>query len=153
MALEDFHKKIDTLAQFDIELEVMNILRDNYQRLLDMIKTQMLSGKDGYDRDVTIFGKDFYSDSWAWVKERHGVGIGKETDRITNFFQGYFYSYLQLNVEVKEFFFTSDVPYFDEIMLRSGKDILRLNKANLEIVTNEIIVPELQKRFAAKWNK
>lgn len=152
MPLDDFKKKIGVLSDFDIVKETMEIINLNAQYLETLLKQQLQAGRDGKNQPVTVFGRDQYRPLTIEIKQSYGFGLGAITNRITNYFQGNFYSSIFLKTSGTNFEFDSELDYFQDIIRQSGKQIMDLNKENLEIFSKEILIPELQKRFSEKWN-
>lgn len=148
MPLNNLYKKIRAIEMFDIEKETIDIINKNGYYLAALIRLQLQEGKDMFGEPVTIFGRDYYSDRTIFDKE-HGLypPLGKQTEWITNFKNGYFYSSLQVVASGRVFKAISDVPYFEEILKRSGDKIIKLNNAHLNEFRNEILIPELRRRF------
>lgn len=152
MPLNNLYKLIVSLSNFDIEKEIISIINEKRFYIEGLLRLQLQEGKDYEGKNITIFGKDYYSDSTVFEKERHGVGLGKETRFITNYMKGYFYSMLETKAEGRSFETISKVDYFDDIIRRSGDKIMKLNKEHLLQFSIEILIPELVKRFKAIQN-
>lgn len=151
MSLSNIKKLLQEAIQFDIEKETADILNQNDEILAQMLRDQLASGMDGNNQPVTIFGKPFYHDWTITHKKRHGKDrLAKETNWITNYMTGRFYRSIQFYAQGKTFEADSDVPYFDQIILRSGKQIMQLNAENLRIFKETILEPELQRRWRMK---
>jgi len=150
MPLKNLFKKIVALQEFDIEEETIDIINKNSEFLSDLLATQLASGKDANNENVTVFGRDYYSDSTVFNKQRHGYGLGKVTDRITNYMSGSFYHGLGVKTSGTRFIFSSNVPYYSDILSRSGDVIMKLSYDNLLIFRNEILVPELKARWRTR---
>lgn len=135
------------LRDFDFQAETIKIINENGFFLIALLRTQLAEGKDSQGKQVTVFGRPFYADRTVFNKERHGAGLGKQTDWITNYMSGAFYSQLQVITEGKAFRIDSAVPYFDEILSRSGRTIMELNKKNTQQFTKEILIPQLKARL------
>lgn len=148
MSLNNLKQLIADIKDFNIEKNIQEILILNKDFILNLLRTQMASGKDSKGNNTTIFGKDYYADRTIFDKE-HGnyPALGKVTDRITNFLTGAFYSELQLSVNGPSFKVTSGVSYFDDIILRSGDSILKLSEQNSKILNEQIILPQLRERW------
>jgi len=147
MPLDNVMKKIKALQFFDIEKETIDIINKNGYYITALLRTQLQQGKDMFGEPVTIFGRDFYADATIFDKERHGVGLGKQTEFITNYNSGAFYMSLKTVANGRTFKTESDVPYFSEILRRSGDRIMKLNNKNLGEFRNEILIPQLRQRF------
>lgn len=150
--LADFKSKIDALQNFNIELEMANIINLNSDYILDLLRTQLASGRDRNNEDITIFGSPFYAARTVQNKKKHGVGLGEETRWITNYMSGRFYNELRVTSDGTDMEFSSDVEYFENIIARSGTKILSLDRANLKLFTNDVLMPALKQRFEMKFN-
>lgn len=147
MPLNDFYNKIVALQEFDLEKEISEIIIQNSFYISGLLRTQLQEGRDGKGKLVTIFGKPYYSDLTIQDKYYHGVGLGKQTEFITNFMSGVFYASLKVRVSGNTFESYSEVDYFGEIIRRSGGVIMELDEIRLRELSEEIIIPELTKRF------
>lgn len=152
MPASNLFKKIEVLEDFDIIEETGKILTDNSEFISELLKRQLRLGKDGDGDNVKIFGKDFYSDRTIWEKEFHGVGFGKFTEWITNYMSGSFYAGIKVVANGKTFDLKSDVDYYEQIIQRSGTVIMQLNSENLRIVSEQIVLPNLQAVFKNRFN-
>lgn len=148
MPLNNLFKKIEALELFDIQKETIDIINENGYYITALLRLQLQEGKDMFDEPVTIFGRDYYSDRTIFDKE-HGnyPALGKQTEFITNYRMGYFYNSLVTVAQGRVFKTESNVPYFDEIIRRSGDKILKLNNKHLGQFRNEILIPELRLRW------
>jgi hypothetical protein len=148
MPLDNLRKKINALQVFDIEKDTIDIINKNEYYITALLKLQLQEGKDSEGKNVTIFGRDYYSDRTIFDKE-HGnyPPLGKLTQWITNYKTGAFYASLITVAQGRVFKTESDVAYFDKIIQRSGDKIMKLNKQHLVEFAEEILVPELRKRF------
>lgn len=152
MSLRDVINKLKGTVQFNVEQAVLQIIDENTEFLIFLLKYQMSQGIDGDGKMTTVFGKDFYADSTVFEKERHGVGLGRETNFITNYMSGEFYESIQMTRSGSTVVFTSDVPYYEEILLRSGKNIMKFNIETTKIFEKEILNPQLKIKYEAFVN-
>lgn len=148
MALKNLEKRIKALELFDIEKETIDIINKNGYYITALLRLQLQQGKDANDDPVTIFGRDHYSDRTVFDKE-HGnyAPLGKQTEWITNYKSGAFYSSLKTTADNRTFKTESDLDYFQDILERSGEVIMKLNKEHLIQFRDEILIPELKKIF------
>lgn len=148
MPLNNLRNRIEKLQKFDLESSVTLIINKNSEYLADLLSIQLAQGKDADKQNVTVFGRDYYSDRTVFEKERHGSGLGKVTDRITNYMSGAFYIGLKVTANNKNFVFTSNVPYFEDILKRSGTHrIIELNEEHLSQFKQEILLPQLKQIY------
>lgn len=141
------------MIAFDVLKESIRIINKNNKLITLMLQKQLAAGKDSEGKDVTLFGKDYYSDRTIFDKE-HGRydALGKVTDRITNYQTGHFYASMKTVAQGHIFKTYSEVWYFQEILKRSGEVIMKLNKENRETFVREILIPQLRLRFKAMQN-
>lgn len=148
MALDNLRRKLNAIILFDIEKETIDIINKNGYYISALLRLQLQMGKDANDEPVKVFGRDFYSDRTIFDKEHgHYPPLGKQTEWITNYKTGYFYASLRTVAYGRIFKTVSDVPYFDEILRRSGDIIIKLNKEHLAEFSNEILIPKLRERY------
>lgn len=152
MPLDDFFNKIVALDNFDIQKETISIINENSEFLLNLLRGQLSRGRDGRGKPVTLFGKSEYKKVTVLFKKEFGIGLGKETDVITNYMHGYFYQEMNVKTIGDNFEVTSDVEYFRNIILRSGQDIMELDLVSLKTFSDEILIPKLQQRFNTAFN-
>lgn len=136
------------MTHFDVLEETIDIINKNEYYIDALLRLQLQIGKDGNDENVRVFGRDYYSDRTVFDKE-HGnyPALGKVTEFITNYKTGEFYKDLKTEAQGTTFVTTSRVPYFDEIIARSGDSIMKLNAKHRHEFVQEILLPELRKRF------
>lgn len=139
--------RLRAVARINLSKEAQDIVRQNDQFLIGLLRLQLQEGKDGNNNPVTVFGRDFYADRTVFNKERHGYGLGKQTGWITNYMTGEFYREMKVVFEGKQFSFISGVPYFKEIIGRSGGVIMKLSKQNVQLFTKEILLPKLKQKL------
>lgn len=152
MAITILRQKIAAIKKFDIVKETIQIINDNSFYLIGLLRIQLQKGSFPDGERVTItdsrFGKrDYYLDSTIHEKERHGVGLGKQTEWITNFMSGDFYDKIVLHTKGTKFILTSDVSYFTDITGRSGTLLMELSEEHLEDFKEEILIPKLRERL------
>lgn len=152
MAFANIRRKIKAIQEFDIIAETIDIINQNSELLSELLREQLSQGLDADNKPLTIDGNAFYKDWTIWNKERHGYGLGKVTDYVTYYMSGKFYSMLKVKASGRSFEFVSDVPYFNDIILKSGIRTLELSEFNLSFFREEILVPELQIRLKAHEN-
>lgn len=150
MPLNNLRRRINALQVFDVEKETIDIINKNGFFISAMVRLQLQQGKDSNDEPVKIFGREFYSDRTIFDKE-HGnyAPLGKITEWITNYSSGDFYMSLVTKAQGRIFKTESNVPYFEDILKRSGDTIIKLNKEHLREFTEEILIPQLRLRYKA----
>lgn len=147
MPITILRQKIAAIKKFDIVAETIKIINDNGFYIAGLLRLQLQEGKDGDGKNVTVFGRDYYSDATIQDKRYNGSGLGKQTEWITNYMSGHFYSSLKVKTQGTLFSIESDLPYFKDILERSGSVIMELNKQHLQEFTEEILIPTLQQRL------
>jgi len=130
-----------------LQQKINKILNENRDFLEELLKTQLAEGRDRYDKPVTITDEDgertFYKYRTILRKGREGTGLGAHIAWITNYMSGSFYSSIEARVYGTKFSFSSDVPYYDKIVFRSGDKIMHLSDSSMKILMEEIIRPQL----------
>lgn len=152
MPLDDFFNKIVFMQEFDIEKEAILIINKNHEVIEDLLRNQLQQGKDGDGNDVTIFGRGEYRDATIRHKLDEGEGLGAETEFITNYMTGAFYTSLKAVASGSSFETKSDVEYFEDIISQSGTKIMELDAESLQIFANEIMIPQIQEVFSIGFN-
>lgn len=147
MSLNNLFRKIEAIEAFDIQRETIDIINKNGDYITGLLRLQLQSGKDSEGLPVNAKYGPFYSDRTVFEKERTGVGLGKQTEWVTNYMSGTFYASLRTIAEGHTFKTESDVPYFTDILKRSGENIMKLNAEHLREFSEEILIPELKRRF------
>ena len=144
--------RLKKLVDFDFHKETIDIVNKNSYFLVGLLRTQLASGVDGNNEPARALHGPFYSDLTVFNKQRHGVGLGKQTEWVTNYMTGKFYASLKIVSNNKTFKISSDVEYFQDIIFRSGEAIVELNKENIQAFTREILLPQLRQRLSKKLN-
>ena len=148
MAFTEIKNRIKAQLTFDVNKEIADIINENGTFITGLLKKQLARGKDSKGNNVTVFGRDYYSDRTVFEKERKG----QETRWITNYDSGTFYASLYVYASGTSFIFDSAVPHFSEILIQSGEVIMELDQENITILRNQVIVPQLQIRYNARLN-
>lgn len=145
MSFNNLLKRIANTEDFDVQRNTLEILQENSELIADMVAQQLALGKDGNDEDVLINGSG-YKPSTIYQKKNFGSGLGAVTDRVTNYSSGAFYQSLILETKGSLFFVESPLPYFGDIIGRSGQIIMELNSEHKEILSN-IVRTKLKERW------
>lgn len=159
MSLTELRKTIEGLQTFNLAQEICNIINSNSGYLSNLLRNQLASGLDANNEPVLLLrhGGEFpyYSDRTIFEKTFNGVALGKETDRITFYMTGAFYTSIYAFASGHQFIFDSDVYYFNDIITRnaSGFKIMELSPENIEIFKREILVPQLQAIWRLKTSR
>ena len=153
MPFENLYNKIVAIEEFDIVEETREILINNQEYLLHLLKNQLQLGKDGNGEDILLIRKglyfDFYSEKTIDLKEEYGFGLGSITNRVTDYFTGTFYNSIYIVISGTSFQLLSDVSYFEDILShrKGGDKIMELNNNSLSIFQRDILIPQLKERF------
>lgn len=152
MPITNAIQTLRSVRDFDVVTEAMKIINANGYYIASLLREQLALGKDSLGKPVTIFGRDFYRYRTILKKEKFGIGLGKHTEWVTNYMSGRFYNSLKVLAENNTFSITSDVPYFPEILQRSGTVIMELDEKHLTQFSNEILIPQLELAFNRRFN-
>lgn len=158
MSLKNFKKKIDYLATFNLEKEIIEIVGQNHNILEDLLRLQLEEGFDADGRVFTLKRKGKLSTQYARFTEEHkhqfGVGLGRITDRITFYDTGAFFSEIKFKTYGLQFEAFSSVPYYNDIISKSGSGIriMELKQEYLEFFRDEVIFPQVKSRFENHMN-
>lgn len=139
--------KIRAIAEFDINRHTIEIVAINKEFLAELLRTQLEKGLDGNGNAVTIRGSKDYRPFTIEKKRKHGVGLGRVVEWITNYDTGNFYNEITPHTNGSKLWFDSSVPYFQDIISQSGGIIMKLNKNNLELFIKAKLKPELERRM------
>ena len=151
MPLTDFYNKIVALQEFDIEKISMDIISENEEYVVDLIQTQLSDGERGDgEKTNAAYGKPYYQKKTIEIK----LGKDQEIGFVTMKDTGDFYNSLKLKLYKNTFEIVSDVPQFEEInKIWNDDKLVELNYDNRLKFTEEILKPELQRRFNLAFNK
>lgn len=152
MPLNNLYNRIVALQEFDVQKETIDIINENGEYMVNLLKEQLAAGKDMDGNNVTVFGRPEYSARTVFEKKEYGIGLGEVTDRITNYMTGEFYNSIYVAAIGSSFIFDSAISYFPEIIEQSGDRIMGLNARNLRKFSEEILKPQLLLRFKSKVN-
>lgn len=144
MPLLGLENLIGRLSTFSMEDTISSIISENADILLFLLKKQLAAGKDGNGDFVTLYGNAYYHELTVNYKLEFGVGLGAQTDWITNYMHGAFYESLYVIQNGNKVIITSDLDYFDKIIDRSGSIIMKLSKESMNVFKKEIIEPQLK---------
>ena len=148
MSLKNLYNKLSAIESFDPVLETSIIINKYEWYVSGLIRLQLQQGLDSDDKPVTIFGRDYYADRTIFDKTFGAYApLGKITEWITNYKHGDFYRSLKTVSDGRVFYTESDVPYFNEILIRSGDTIIKLSKSSKKDFIEEVLLPELRTRF------
>lgn len=148
--LDDFKNRIAALQAFDFGKELNDIVEKNADKIPDLLAQQLAQGKDGNNEPVTLNGNTEYAPFTIEIKDRFGKGLGAVTDRITNYMTGAFYQDMKTTVENDAFETVSDVPYFDDIIERSGSVVMNLDESSRIEFGQKVTLPGIKEVLKSK---
>lgn len=148
--LDDFKNRIAALQSFDFGQELNNIVEKNADKIPNALTEQLAQGRDGNDEPVLLNGNPEYAPFTIEIKEQVGKGLGAVTDRVTNYMTGAFYQDMKTTVENDAFETTSDVPYFDDIIERSGSVVMELDESSRTEFGQNVTLPAIKEILKTK---
>lgn len=148
--LDDFQNRITALQAFDLAQEQNAIVEQNADKIPDLLARQLATGRDGNNEQVLLNGNAAYSPFTIEIKERFGKGLGAVTDRVTNYMTGAFYQEMKTTIDNDAFETISDVPYFDDIIERSGSVIMELDESSRIEFAESVTLPAIKERLKNK---
>ena len=150
MALNGIRQLIDNLEAFSFEASLSSIIAENKDLISDRVADQI--GRKSLDGDgemITLDGSE-YSDFTIRYKQEHGKGLGAVTDRVTLYQTGELYRMIETEVTIDDVTTMSNVPYYDELMERTGPQVMKLNETNRLEFAQEIVMPAFSEEFKEK---
>jgi hypothetical protein len=148
--LDDFRNKIAAIQAFDFGRELETIVEQNTDKIPDLLAQQLAAGRDGNNEPVLLNGSPEYSPFTVRYKQDVGQGLGAVTDRVTNYMTGAFYQNMKTTVENNAFETTSDVPYFEDIIERSGSVIMELDESSRIQFAENVTLPAIKESLKTK---
>lgn len=146
MPLDNLDNIISSLASFDAEQELVQIIETNGAELVRMQKEQLAA-------DVDVHGEkrfDMYSRPYARLKVRKYIGLGAQVDRVTFYAKGGLYDMLQLILEGNEFYVGVDFIGFEGMVDRIGDSNYGIDETNRLKFAEDYVSPGIQASFAIK---
>jgi hypothetical protein len=150
MPLDGLKELIDNLTAFDFGQEMETIVGEHTEDITELLKVQLAAGKDGNGEPVTLDGNPDYAPFTIEIKEKYGQGLGKVTDRITTYMTGDLYRSLKTKAEGRVFETDANVPYFDDVIDRTGDQIMDLDEDSRLKFAEEITLPAIADVLYAK---
>lgn len=150
MPLDGLRDLIDNLTAFDFGREMETIVSEHTEDITELLKIQLATGKDGDGEPVTLDGNPEYTPFTMDIKEKYGQGLGAVTDRITTYMTGDLYRSLKTKAEGRVFETEASVPYFDEVIGRTGDQIMELGEDGRRKFAEEITLPAIADVLYAK---
>lgn len=153
-------RQLNNMVRFNEIAESMDIINKNQALIVWMVQQQNLEGIDGTGEPKTLLrykkGKLVISGEYSQltIEEKNVMsGNAAITDRITHYMSGEFYDSMYLIQEGTSFNVISDVNYYNDIIAHSGSGskIMELTEENLQLFYDDVLIPELKKRFDAQF--
>lgn len=147
MPLTETRRKLAALQSFDVVSTVTAILNENADLIVGLIRGQLGSkGKTGLGEPTKARLGAFYQ--FATIRHKKlESGLGGVIDFVTMYDSGAFYASLNLKVEGQVFNVESNVPYFEKINAWNDGVLIDMDKDNLELLSQQIVVPQLKEIF------
>jgi hypothetical protein len=132
--------------------ELEDVLIVESKDIVNAVKLQLSKGIDGNGEKVFLMrmGGKFYHYARRTVqrKDMFGVGLGAETDRITNYQTGAFYNSIFVEIfHDGSFQVLSTSPLINIIKARSGDNIINLNPESEMFLFEAKMAPLLQQEI------
>ena len=153
-------RQLNNMVRFNEIAESMDIINKNQALIVWMVQQQNLEGIDGTGEPKTLLrykkGKPIISEEYSQltIAEKNIMsGNAAITDRITHYMSGEFYDSMYLIQEGTSFNVISDVNYYNDIIAHSGNGskIMELTEENLQLFYDDVLIPELKKRFDSQF--
>jgi hypothetical protein len=154
MSVAAFKNFIDNFSKLDLGKEQQRIINNNKDELLRLQLKQFEEGVDSKSEPILLEGKG-YNPWYADKKRKYGIGIGQITDHVTLYLTGDLYRETFIQITNKEFYFTSRVPYFPELMRRTG-DVTGLNLPSRQYFAEKFVLTGIEivlKSYGLTLNK
>lgn len=142
--LRNLELRIKKLNEIDIPVAYENALIENERVIIEFVQEQLASGRTGTGEPTTLYGVTEYDPFTVRDKKQFGVGLGRVTDRITLYMTGAFYEQMYTTAQKGTFSVKSRVPYFEDIILRSGPEVMHLTPEDMESLMEIWINPIIQ---------
>ena len=149
MGLTGLQQLANALDAFDTNAVIENIISDNSDALVELLKQQLGAGTDANKQPITFLGNTLYKAATIKYKQKHGVGLGAETEHITLYMSGNLYQDLSASLYNKAYSFKSSVPYFEDVIMKTGDTVTGLSEDSRKQFYNNILLPA----FRAEWEK
>jgi hypothetical protein len=141
--LTDLELRMKKLEELDIPIAIQNALIDNERAIIEFIWEQMDEGISGTGEPITLDGYPEYYPGYAAFKRRM---TGQRTDIINLHLYGDFYASMYTVVTSKgdSFRVEATVPYYDDIIARTGGEVMQLTPGNMESFVDLFITPVIE---------
>lgn len=134
----------------DWKAELVEAIEANTDKLAELQKDQLERGVDGQgDLSLATRGA-FYQPATIAYKKIFGVGLGAETDRVTNYMTGNLYAGLQKKVVGETIETMDNVSYFDDVKARSSASQFDLGESSRLQFAKEVVLPTVADSFLSK---
>lgn len=141
MALDQLQQFINSLDAFDFESSLSSVIVTNKDVISDKVAEQLGSTSLDGDGNQVLLDGGGYADATIRYKQDFGQGLGAITDRVTLYQTGELYRMINTEVVVDEVNTMSNVPYYDELMQRTGEQVMKLNESNRLEFAQEYVMP------------
>lgn len=144
--MELFNKLIDKVKTFPqlINEGIKETVQQNAEMIKDYQREQLYSGQDNQGSIIT----PAYTPLVVSIKQRKGQPF----DRVTWKDTGELYRTLQLTAREYDFIIDTHISYSYYLFKKYG-DVLGIQQGNLEILTNDFIVPYLKTKLNDELTK
>lgn len=138
--------KQQSKGKFNLSKEIEIVIKKHELVIVKMVRAQLASGIDADKKKVRI-GKSLKYKASTIRRKKSMKGLASVTTHITNYMSGYFYNYMYVSAKGSAFEVKSHVDYFGAIISRSGKRIMDLTNENRIYFVENILNPEILKRY------
>lgn len=122
-----------------LEQALKEEIKNNEDKIVGLIQTQLYMGLDGYDREIE---PSYTSRTRKYKKKK-----GQPYDRVTLYDTGEFYKSLHIELDEKGFSIVSDDKKADELLEKYGEPILRLMNSSITEIIRVYLRPALTERM------
>ena len=149
MALTGLQQLANALEAFNTNAVIEKIIHDNSEALVDLLKQQLASGTDSNKQAIAYEGNNLYKPYTIRYKQKYGAGLGAVTDHFTLYMSGNLYNQLFASVQGGTYSIESKVPYFDDVIMKTGDSVTGLSEESRKQFYETILLPA----FRAEWEK
>ena len=150
MPLDQLQQFINSLDAFDFEASLSSAIVTNKDVISDKVAEQLGSTSLDGDGNPVLLDGGGYAGATIRYKQDFGRGLGAVTDRVTLYQTGELYRMINTEVVVDEVNTMSDVPYYDELIQRTGEQVMKLNETNRLEFAQEYVMPAFAEYFMNK---
>lgn len=139
--LADLERRLKHLQEMNVSIAYQNALIDHEEQIIELLQQQMIAGVSGDNDSIRLDGLAEYHPSTIRYKLAFGQGLGKIVDRIVLYMFGDFYAQMYTTIKGETFSIKSKVPYYDNIITRTGPNVMKLSPESMETLLNLWINP------------